>query len=167
MEITRHGNPQQTNAQPPRVGQTFPDFSVTIATDQPFNPAELAGHYNLISVVPDIDTRVCSISTKHFNQSMDQFQGIGFYTISTNTVAQQQSWCAAEGVANMQLLADVDGNFGKALGLFVAENNTDARSVWILAPDGTIAYRQLIIEQTEEPDYASALAFLEAHQPVN
>ncbi len=164
MEITRHGTPQQTNGQPPRVGQPLPAFTVTTADSQPFTPTALAGRYNLISVVPDIDTRVCSISTKHFNQSMDQFPNIGFYTISTNTVLQQQNWCAAEDVANMQLLADVDGTFGKALGLYVAENNTDARSVFIVAPDGTIAYRQLILEQTEEPDYASALAFLDAHR---
>ncbi|MCI1987075.1 MAG: peroxiredoxin [Lactobacillus sp.] len=163
MEITRHGTPQQTNGNPPAIGAPLPHFIVLTADNHAFDPQTLAGRYNLISVVPDINTRVCSISTKQFNQSMDGFDGVGFYTISTNTTDQQQNWCAAEGVDHIQLLADPDGDFGRAMGLYVAENNTNARSVWIIAPDGTIAYRELILEQTTEPNYADALAFLKAH----
>jgi thiol peroxidase len=50
------------------------------------------------------------------------------------------------------------------MGLFVADNHTDARSVWIVDGTGTVKYRELITEQTHEPDYTSALAYLEAHQ---
>lgn len=165
MEITRHGTVLHTNGEPPKLEHSLPDFAVLTASGSQLTPAQMTGKLTLISVVPDINTRVCSLSTKTFNQAMDQFQGINFYTISTNTIAQQQDWCAAEGVTHMQLLADPDGQFGTAMGLFVADNNTDARSVWILSPTGKIVYRELILEQTDEPDYASALAYLEAHQP--
>ncbi|MFD1483899.1 peroxiredoxin [Lacticaseibacillus baoqingensis] len=163
MEITRHGTPQQTNGNPPALEAALPAFTVFTADNQTFDPHAFAGRYNLISVVPDINTRVCSISTKQFNQSMENFTDVGFYTISTNTIQQQQNWCAAEGVDRIQLLADPDGSFGKAMGLYVAENNTNARSVWIIDPTGKISYRELILEQTDEPNYAAALAFLKAH----
>lgn len=163
MQITRHGEAQETNGQPPLIGHELPAFNVTTADQTPFDQSRLLGRYSLISVVPDIDTRVCSISTKNFNQAADRFDGINFYTISTNTLDQQKHWCANEGVKNMRLLSDADASFGKAMGLYLAANNTDARSVWITDPDGKIVYRELITEQTNEPDYDSALAYLETH----
>lgn len=164
MEITRHGTAQQTNGTPPAVGHVLPAFTVVDAKHDPVSEAAFSGHYSLISVVPDINTRVCSLSTKQFNQAMDGFETVKFYTISTNTIDQQQDWCAAEGVDHIQLLSDAQAHFGQAMGLYVADNHTDARSVWIIDATGKIAYRELIIEQTEEPDYGSALAYLEAHR---
>ncbi|WP_270234965.1 thiol peroxidase [Lacticaseibacillus suilingensis] len=163
MKITRHGAPQQTNGEPPMIGHNLPAFTVKAADGHTVSDRDLAGHYSLISVVPDIDTRVCSVSTKNFNQAADGFADINFFTISTNTIAQQQNWCAAEGVKQMQMLSDEAGSFGQAMGLYVADNNTNARSVWITNPEGKIVYRELIEEQTEEPDYDSALAYLETH----
>ena len=55
--------------------------------------------------MPDINTSVCSIQTKTFNKTMDQFPDVNFLTISTNTIKDQQNWCAAEGVKNMQLMS--------------------------------------------------------------
>ncbi len=164
MEITRHGNKQETNGAALSIGAQFPDFAVTAADGTTVGSADFAGKYTLISVVPDINTRVCSLSTKKFNQDADKFTNINFITVSTNTTAEQASWCAAEGVQQMQLLSDTAKSFGQAFGLYVDENHTDARSVWIANPEGKIVYRELVLEQTEEPDYESALAYLEAHQ---
>ncbi|MEA0973677.1 thiol peroxidase [Lacticaseibacillus paracasei] len=164
MEITRHGEALTTNGTPIELGEQLPTFTVTNAQAKPVTTQDLSKRLTLISVVPDINTRVCSISTKHFNEDMDASDHTDFYTISTNTPQEQQSWCAAEGVKKMQLLSDQNGDFGKAMGLFVADNHTDARSVWIVDGTGTVKYRELITEQTHEPDYTSALAYLEAHQ---
>lgn len=164
MEITRHGAAQQTVGAAPTIGKQAPDFTVQTKDNQPLTLADLRGKYTLISVVPDINTRVCSLSTKTFNKSVDQFDGVNFLTVSTNTVDAQQDWCAAEGVKSMQLVSDADETFGRAFGLLVPDNATDARSVWILNPEGKIVYRELVLEQTEEPDYGAALAYLEGHQ---
>ena len=166
MQITRHDEPIQTNGEPPMIGHALPDFEVTNAEGQTVRRADLAGQYTLLSVVPDIDTRVCSISTKRFNQSVDNFKHINFLTVSTNSIDEQANWCAAEDVHSMQLVSDSDHNFGEAMGLYVDNNGTDARSVWIINPEGKVAYRELITEQTHEPDYDSALAYLEAHQEL-
>lgn len=164
MEITRHGTAIMTNGTPTAIGEKLPVFTVKDAQGQSLTTQDLSRRLTLISVVPDINTRVCSISTKHFNEDMDAFDNVDFYTISTNTPQEQQTWCAAENVKKMQLLSDQDADFGKAMGLFVADNHTDARSVWIIDDTGTVKYRELITEQTHEPDYTSALAYLEAHQ---
>ena len=164
MEITRHGEPMQTNGDALALGHELPRFNVENADHKPVSNTDMEGKLTLISVVPDINTRVCSISTKQFNQAMDSFQDINFYTVSTNTVEEQQNWCAAENVTKMQLVSDVDADFGRAMGLYTPDNGTDARSVWVVNRDGVVLYRELIVEQTNEPDYASALAFLETHR---
>ena len=64
----------------------------------------------------------------------------------------------------MQLLSDEALSFGKAMQLYVPSNNTLQRSIFILEADGTISYTELIIEQTDEPDYAAALNFLKTAQ---
>lgn len=164
MQITRHDQPLDTIGTPPAVGTQLPQFDLKNAAGETVTSAQLLGKRTLISVVPDIDTRVCSIQTKHFNQAVDQFEDVHFYTISTNTIEQQNNWCDAEGVKNMQLLSDEALSFGKAMQLYVPSNNTLQRSIFILEADGTISYTELIIEQTDEPDYAAALNFLKAAQ---
>lgn len=163
MQITRHNEPIATLTNVPEVGHQLPYFTVTDAAGKSRDLAKLlGGKLTLISVVPDVNTRVCSIQTQKFNHAVDQFSGINFYTISTNTAADQQSWCAAEGVKSMELLSDANFDFGKQMNLLMAGANVDARSVWVVRPDGLIMYRQVLAEMTDEPDYAAALAAVKA-----
>ena len=69
MQITRHGTPQQTVGTPPSLGHQLPAFSLTDANGKTVTTADFAGRYNLISVVPDINTReivteLASVSTR-------------------------------------------------------------------------------------------------------
>lgn len=160
MQVTFHGEALDTSGTPVAVGSDFPQFKLTTKTGKTLTKDELAGKVTLISVVPDINTRVCSISTKKFNQEVDKFKQIAFYTVSTNTVAQQADWCAAEGVAKMEVVSDEDKDFGKATGLYIEAKGIDARSVWVLDQAGKVVYRELITEQTNEPNYQAVLDFL-------
>ncbi|MCI1890615.1 MAG: peroxiredoxin [Schleiferilactobacillus harbinensis] len=163
MQVTRNGAPVLVEGEPIRRGATLPKFTLTDAHGAYYTTAMMLGTPALISVVPDINTRVCSISTKKFNQDVDQFPGINFYTISTNPVGEQQNWCAAEGVQKMQLLSDSEGSFGRAMGLFIPTSNVLVRSIFIIDGKGEIRYQEIIDEQTHEPDYDAALSFLETH----
>ncbi len=140
----------------------MPAFAVKDAADTVKTGTQLFTKVSLISVVPDIDTRVCSLSTKRFNQEVDKYNNINFYTISTNTLEQQKNWCAAEGVAKLELLSDATAEFGKAMGLYVEEKGIDARSIWIVDTKGTVLYQELLAEQSNEPNYAKALEFLDS-----
>ena len=88
---------------------------------------------------------------------MDKFPEVNFLTISTNTIEDQQTWCAAEDVKNMQLMSDKNFSFGKATGLLIPESGILARSVWVLDPNGKILYRELVDEITHEPNYDAVL----------
>lgn len=160
MKITRHEEPTTTNGEPIKIGTIFPDFKLKNTQESFVQNGDIFGNYTLISFVPDINTRVCSISTKKFNQDVDKFPEINFLTISTNSTEQQMDWCAAEGVKKMKLLSDENGNLGKSMGIFVDDGAVDARSIWILDSKGKVAYCELIVEQTNEPNYQAALDFL-------
>lgn len=162
VEFTMHEKPVVTNGEPPAVGATFPEFKLIAAKDQTISLDDVKGKYTLISVVPDIDTRVCSLSTKKFNQQVDNFPAINFLTVSTNTLEEQKNWCAAEGVSKIQLLSDQDHQFGSALGIYIAAAKIDARSIWLLDQNGTIIYRELVTEMTHEPNYEQVLAKVKA-----
>lgn len=78
MEITRHGTAIMTNGTPTAIGEKLPAFTVKDAQGQSLTTQDLSRRLTLISVVPDINTRVCSISTKHFNEDMDAFDNVDF-----------------------------------------------------------------------------------------
>ena len=91
---------------------------------------------------------------------MDQFEGIQFLTVSTNTVAEQRDWCAAEGVKNLRMLSDEQESFGYATKLYIPSQGFDARAVYIVDPEGVVRYAQIVPEVSEEPDYDDALRAL-------
>ncbi|MBA1434455.1 thiol peroxidase [Bombilactobacillus bombi] len=157
MKITRQGKEFATLKMIPEIGAQFPNFTVTNLTGAKVTLADLLNQPLLISVVPDINTRVCSLQTKHFNEEVDQYSEINFVTISTNTPEQQANWCAAQNVQRMQLLSDINHNFGKATGLLMGDTGLLARSVWVINPDGQITYREIVEEMTDEPNYAQVL----------
>ncbi|MCZ2466495.1 MAG: thiol peroxidase [Limosilactobacillus vaginalis] len=160
MEITINGKPRQLVGNPPEGGDEFPHFKVFDKNHDKIKTRQLLGKVTLLSVVPNIDTPVCSIQTKKFNSTMDQFPDVNFLTISTNTIEEQQKWCAAEGVQNMQLVSDREESFGYESKLLIPDEGVLARSVWILDKDGKVAYRQIVKELTDEPDYDQALTEL-------
>ncbi len=98
MEILRGGQKVELVGNPPEVGDQLPKFKVFTAKGAKVKTRDLLGKPLLLSVVPDLNTRVCSIQTKAFNQQADNYPEVRFVTISNNLPQDQANWCAAEGV---------------------------------------------------------------------
>lgn len=160
MDITINGEKRQLIGNPPTVGEEFPHFKVFDKNGDKIKTRQLLGKVTLLSVVPDINTPVCSLQTQRFNSTIDQFPEINFLTISTNTIEDQQKWCAAKGVHNMQLVSDQEESFGYESKLLIPDEGILARSVWILDQNGQVVYRQIVQELTDEPDYDKAITEL-------
>lgn len=156
MNVTRKGEVVEISGVQPKVNELAPAFSLTNLNDEAVKLSDFAGEPVLISVVPDIDTRICSLQTKRFNQEAASVEGVKFITISNNTKEEQANWCAAEGV-DMEILHDTDGTFGKAYGLFIPEMKHLARAIFVVDKDGKLIYEAISPEISEEPDYAAAL----------
>lgn len=156
MNVTKKGEVVEIIGVQPGVGAKAPAFSLKNLKDEVVNLSDLLGTPVLISVVPDIDTRICSLQTKRFNQEAANVEGVKFITISNNTKDEQANWCAAEGV-DMELLHDTDGTFGEAYGLFIPAMRRLARSIFVIDKEGKITYEAISTEISEEPNYDKAL----------
>lgn len=160
MDVLLEGEVTALVGEPLKVGETLPHFKLEDQNGEKVKTADLVGQLMLISVVPDLNTGTCTLQTRHFNQAVDQFEGIQFLTVSTNTVAEQRDWCAAEGVKNLRMLSDEQESFGYATKLYIPSQGFDARAVYIVDADGVVRYAQIVPEVSEEPDYDDALRVL-------
>lgn len=157
MKFTRQGNHYQTNGELPQVGVAAPAFALSNTNDKIITQESLKGHVTLISVVPDVNTRVCNIQTKAFHHKMAQQSDIQLITISKNTKEEFLNWCSANDVT-MEMLSDTDFTFGKTYGLYVEALTTNYRCVLVVDQEGRIAYVGAQPEMTDEPDYDAAIA---------
>ena len=157
MIMTRNGE-DFSEINPLITGQA-PDFSLK---DQHGNAVTLSKLPSpiIMSVFPNINTSVCSVQTRRFNQEAAAHKEITFLSISNNTPEEQANWCAAEGV-DMTIVSDAKNEFGKLYGLVMAEANLLARSVFVIK-DGQIIYAEILPEMTDEPNYEKALQVADA-----
>ncbi|MGX7419433.1 thiol peroxidase [Carnobacterium gallinarum] len=156
MEITKRGAAIKLEGEQPKVGQAAPDFTLKNLKDETVHLSDYLGKVILISVIPNIDTSVCALQTKHFNQVAGELVGAQLMTISNNTKAEQADWCAGNGV-DMEMLHDTELTFAKAYGLYMPELELLARSVFVIDQNGELIYEEIVSEMTHEPNYEAAL----------
>ncbi|KAH3764183.1 thiol peroxidase [Pelomyxa schiedti] len=158
--ITFGGNPLTLSGARavPTVGEVAPDFTVVANDLSPFKFSSLAGTVRIISSVPSLDTPVCQVQTRKFNQEASNL-AIKVLTLSMDLPFAQKRWCGAEGITHVMTLSDhKDAEFGTAYGLIVKELRLLSRAVFVVGKDDKIHYAQLVSELTTEPDYSAALA---------
>ena len=157
--ITFKGNPLTLLGAELKVGDSAPDVAV-LGND--LNPVQLSsykGKVCVLSVVPSLDTPVCDMQTRKFNEEAGNLSdNVAILTISMDLPFAQARWCGAAGVDKVVTLSDHrDAAFGEAYGLLIKELRLLARAVFVVDREGTIQYIQLIKEVTEEPDYNAAI----------
>ena len=160
--VKMKGNPLTLTGNPVKVGDSAPDFEVLANDLSPVRLSSFAGKVCLISSVPSLDTSVCDIQTKKFNEKTGALSdNIVVLTISMDLPFAQQRWCGAAGVENVRTLSDHrKAEFGKAFGVLIEELRLLARAVFIVDTEGTIRYIQIVDELTNEPNYDEALEAL-------
>lgn len=141
------------------VGDVMPDATVYDGKLQPIQLSSLRGKIVVLSVVPSIDTKVCEAQSHHVNDALELFpKGTEIYTISRDLPFAQTRF-SDEAVMRIKMASDYkEREFGKAFGLEVKETGLLARSVWVIAADGKVAYRQIVADQGTEPDYEALVA---------
>lgn len=113
----------------------------------------------IISVVPSLDTPVCDVMARRFNEAAGELAGdVVVLTISADLPFAQTRWCAAAGVDNVITLSDYrETAFGEAYGVLIKGLRLLARAVFVVDTDGIVRYEQIVPELTDEPDYDAAL----------
>jgi thiol peroxidase len=157
--ITMKGSPLTLVGNEVKVGEPAPDFEVIANDMSSVKLSSFKGKVCIICSVPSLDTSVCDMETRRFNEEAGKIgSDVVVLTISMDLPFAQKRWCGAAGVKNVQTLSDHrDASFGKAYGVLIKELRLLARAVFVLDRDGIIRYIQIVDELTNEPDYETAL----------
>ncbi len=159
QDITLKGNPVTLIGDDIEIGQPAPDC-ILIANDlSNFQISSLKGKKVILSVVPSLDTPICDLQTRRFNQEAENLgSDVAIVTISMDLPFAQARWCGATGSDQVQTLSDHrSGAFGEAYGMLVKEIRLLARAIFIIDADGVLQYKQIVSEITNEPNYEEAL----------
>jgi thiol peroxidase len=163
-EVTFKGNPLTVVGPRLKVGDEAPGFQLLANDLSPVSLSDSAGKVRLISVVPSLDTPVCDLQTRKFNEQLDALgDGVAGYTVSADLPFAQARWCGAAGVARMKTVSDHrEMSFGDAYGTHIKELRLEARAVFVVDGAGVVRYVEYVREVTTPPDYGAAVAAVKA-----
>lgn len=162
--ITSKGNPLTLLGEELKVCDKAPDFQVLDNSMQPVSLTAFSGQIKIIASVPSLDTPVCSMETRRFNEEAGKLPDkVVILTISMDLPFAQARWCAAAGVEKVKTFSDYrERSFGLAYGVLIKELMLLARAVFIVDDQDIIRYVELVPEITQEPEYARVLNAVQA-----
>src|SRR5688572_13184935 len=162
--VTFKGNPLTLAGKALSAGEAAPDFTLHYFEGglKELKLSDLKGKPTLLSVVPSLDTPVCAMQTKKFNESIGQLgDRINAVTVSLDLPFAQNRFCGAENIKNIRAASDYqDRNFGNAYGTLIEELKILSRAIFVLDKDGKVVHAEYVPEVASEPNYEAALAAL-------
>lgn len=167
--VKANGKPVALLGNQVQVGQQAPDFRVVDDKFRVKTKHDFAGKPVLISAVTSLDTGVCSLQTKRFNDAMETLpQDVEIITISADLPFAQKRFCQAENIERITTYSDsVWRDFAMNYGLLIKDMGLLARAVFVISPDNEVVYKEIVAELSEQPDYEAALAALVAISEQN
>jgi thiol peroxidase len=163
-QITLKGNSVRTNGNLPTVGAKVPDFQLVDGDLNDRSLKDYQGRRKLISIVPSLDTAVCSTSAKKFNDKVKTHPEVTVLVVSADLPFAQKRMCSAENLTNVIPLSMMRSkDFAKSYGVLIENGplaGICARAVVVLDENDRVVYTQLVPEIAQEPDYDKALESL-------
>jgi len=153
------GQPVATVGELPAVGSQLPAFTVTSRDLADVTEQDFPGKRLVINIFPSIDTSVCAMSVRRFNQLVANWPDTQVICVSEDLPFALDRFCGAEGIDNLVVTSAFRSDFGTAFGVTMVDGPLRgllARSVVIADATGQVIYARLSPEITEEPDYSDA-----------
>ena len=143
-------------------GTKAPDFNLVKNDLSEYTLNENKGKYVVLNIFPSLDTGVCAMSVRRFNQMASELPNTTVLCISKDLPFAQSRFCTVEGIENVVSLSDFRNNssFGEAFGVLMKDGPLQgllARAVVIINPQGEVIYSELVSEITQEPNYEAVL----------
>jgi thiol peroxidase len=161
--VSFKGNPVTLSGPEIKPGSDAPDFTAVDNGLQPVKLSQAKGKVIVLSAVPSLDTPVCDMETRRFNQEAGKLGGnVEVWTVSMDLPFAQKRWCGAAGVTAVKTLSDFrEHSFAQNYGVLVKEGplaGLTARAVFVVGKDGKVKHVEYVKEITTEPNYDAALS---------
>jgi thioredoxin-dependent peroxiredoxin len=158
--VTFAGNPLILLGAGVKVGDKAPDFTGVDKELKEVSLGEFAGKVKIISVTPSLDTPVCDLQARKFNEEAQNLPGsVVVLNVSMDLPFAIARYCADAGLDKVKALSDHrEAAFGVAYGVLIKGLRLLARSIFILDKNNVIRYQEIVPEVTNQPNYDRALA---------
>src|SRR6266852_5663453 len=164
--VTFKGKPLSLVGPELKVDDKAPEFACATSALEVLTLAKTPAKTRLFSVVPSLDTPVCSEQTKKFEQGIAALKDkLASYTISLDMPFAQKRFCSAENISTMQTLSDVHNHsFGQNYVVLIEGLPIPllSRSVFVVDQTRKLTYDDYVPEVTAHHNYDHALAALKA-----
>ena len=162
--VTVKGDPLTLLGEEIKVGEKVPECTVL---DQDLNEVKLSafeGKIKLIAAVPSLDTPVCDLQIKRFNdEAANIAKDIAIIFISMDLPFAQKRFCQEYNIKKVKTFSDHrDADFGLKYGALIKELRLLARSIFIIDKEGSVRYVEYVKELSDHPDYEGALEALKS-----
>lgn len=161
-EITLQGNTIHTSGELPGSGAAAPAFKLTNADLEDVTLASFKGKKKLLNIVPSLDTPVCAVSTRKFEEAAGGRDDLEVLIVSADLPFAQKRFCDENNLTQVVPLAMMrDKNFGKDYGVLIQDGplaGITARAVVVIDENDKVVYSEMVPEIGQEPDYEKALA---------
>lgn len=158
------GNACHTAGLLPSTGAKAPEFTLTGADLNEIRLSDFAGKKVVLNIFPSLDTAVCAMSVRKFNEKAAAKKDAVVLCVSMDLPFAAKRFCVAENINDVYpASAFRSPQFAKDYGVEIVDGPLKgllARAVIIIGEDGKVIYRELVEEITNEPDYESALKML-------
>ncbi len=157
--VTIKGNPLALLGTELKIGDKSPDFNVLDGDLKEVSLKDFSGKIKVISVTPSLDTPVCDMQARRFNQEASKLpDSVAVLNISMDLPFAISRFCTTAGIDKIKAYSDHrNASFGNAYGVLIKELRLLARSIFILDKDNVIRYVEIVPEVTSHPDYDRAL----------
>ena len=161
-QVTFKGNPVTLTGDEVKVGQTAPDFKIQKIDMSDYTLKSSPGKTRILVSVPSLDTSVCDMETKRFNEEAAKLPSVEIVCVSMDLPFAQKRWCGASGVDKVLTASDHrEASFGKNYGVLINGgplDRLDARAVFVIDGDNKVKYVEYVKEIAEHPNYDAVLA---------
>lgn len=157
--VTFQGNPLTLEGSLPELGSQIKDFTLLDNGLAPKKPSDYSGKVIVLANVPSLDTPVCDLEIKRFNEEATSLSSdVKILAVSLDLPFAQARWCGAANVNNVETLSDhYSAQYGKDYGILIKELRLLARSIFVYDKSGKLVYSELCPEIAEQPNYDAAL----------
>jgi len=158
--VTFQGQPLTLLGPEIKVGQKAPDFTVVDRDLKSLSLRDFTGKIKVISVTPSLDTPVCDLQARRFNQEATGLtEDVVVLNVSMDLPFAINRFCTQAGIDRVVVLSDHrEASFGRTYGVLIKELKLLTRAVFVIDKYDTVRYMEIVPEITNEPNYEAALS---------
>jgi thiol peroxidase len=154
------GTPVHTVGDLPAPGSSLPPFTLTGNDLSDVTAESLAGRKVVLNIFPSVDTGVCALSVRRFNELAAALPNTTVVCVSHDLPFALGRFCGAEGIANAVTASAFRSSFGQDYGVTMADGPLRgllARAVVVADEQGRVTHVELVETIGQEPDYDAAV----------